>query len=82
MIPFVEDSRSVVIMSETRKYIILAAIMLLLRRRRRRRRLAAATNPTPPRFWVREIFLKREQLGEFHTLVREMRNSDRECFFR
>ena len=33
-------------------------------------------------FWVRQIFAKREQLGEFHTLVQEMRTSDRESFFK
>ena len=68
-------------MSETRKRQILAAVILLLRRRCRRRRSLAAL-PTPPKFWVRDIFEKREELGEFHTLVQEMRNSDRESFFR
>ena len=68
--------------SDTNKRLILAAVILLLRRRRRRRRLLAAAVPTTPQFWVRDIFCKREQLGEFHTLVQEMRNSDRECFFR
>ena len=68
-------------MNTMRESQVLAAVMLLLRRRRhRRRRLAAA--PSPPKFWVREIFAKREQLGEFHTLVQEMRTSDRESFFR
>ena len=59
---------------------VLAAVMLLFHRRRRRRRRLAA-GPTPPKFWVRQIFAKREQLGEFHTLVQEMRTSDRESFF-
>ena len=66
----------------TTNIIILAAVMLLLRRRRRRRRRRLAALPNTPKFWVRDIFLRREELGEFHTLVQEMRNSDRESFFR
>ena len=33
----------------------------------------------PPKFWVRK---KREELGECHHLIQEMRNNDREYFFR
>ena len=36
----------------------------------------------PTKFWVRNIFLKREELGEYHHLIQEMRNDDREYFFR
>ena len=61
---------------------ILAAMLIIFRRRRRRRQLQMAYTRCPPAFWVRDIFLKREQLGEFHTLVQEMRNGDRESFFR
>ena len=34
------------------------------------------------RFWVREIFRKREELGMYGTLVPELRIHDREYFFR
>ena len=52
------------------RYIL--AIILLLRRRRRRRRPRAEKQKVR-QFWIRPIFAKREQLGEFHTLVKEMR---------
>ena len=58
-----------------------AMLMLILRRRRRRRRWLMA-QPAERQFWVRQIFAKRETLGEFHTLVQEMRTSDRESFFK
>ena len=64
------------------KRYLLAAFILLLRRRRRRRQRRLSVKPTVPEFWVREIFAKREQLGEFHTLVKEMRKTDRESSFR
>ena len=40
-------------------------LLLVLKRRHRQRQNR--------RFWVRRIFLKRQELGAFHTLVRELR---------
>ena len=42
---------------------------------RRRRKL-------PKRFWVRPIFTKRRQQGEYHNLLQEMRLSDENSHFR
>ena len=30
------------------------------------------------RFWERQIFSKREELGEYHRLIQELKNGDRE----
>ena len=57
-------------------------LLFLLRRRRKRRTLRRKLTRAPPRFWVRNIFQKREQLGEYHRLIQELRNEDREYFFR
>ena len=46
---------------------------IILRRRQRKRR---------KRFWVRSIFTKRRQQGEYHNLLQEMRLSDEESHFR
>ena len=43
----------------------------LLRRRRRRRE--GAIDEKSKRVWVREIFRRRKEQGEFHNLVRERR---------
>ena len=65
------------------RFLLQALLIVLLRRRRRRRRLQyLLSERAAPSFWQREIYAKREQLGEFHTLVLEMRTSDREMFFR
>ena len=34
------------------------------------------------RFWVREIFQRRNEYGVFYTLMQELRLGDREYFFR
>ena len=34
------------------------------------------------RFWMRRIYLERQQKGEFHLLVREMMLFDHEYFFK
>ena len=34
------------------------------------------------RFWVREIYKKREEQGVFSNLLRELRLDDREYFFK
>ena len=63
----------------------LLLLLLMLRRRRRRRRQLTEVELTAisaaPAFWVREMFAKREELGEFHTLVKEMRENDRNNFY-
>ena len=50
-------------------------LLLLIRRRRRRRR-------ERKRIWVRDIFKKRLQLGEYHSLINEMRLTDHQSFYR
>ena len=57
-------------------------LLLLLRRWKEKRALCRALKCTKRMFWVRNIFRKREELGEFHRLVQELRNEDREYFFR
>ena len=60
-------------------------LLLFLLRRRRKRRAKKQLNKqkrSAPRFWVRSIFKKRDQLGEYHRLVQELRYEDREYFFR
>ena len=47
-------------------------LLLLLRRRRKRRALRRAVKRAKHKFWVRNIFRKLEQLGEFHRLVQEL----------
>ena len=57
-------------------------VLLLLRRGRKRRYLHRATKLASPRFWVRNIFQKPEELGECRCLVEKLRNEDRKYFFR
>ena len=57
-------------------------LLLLLRRKRKRSLRKKKTRRSSPRFWVRSIFEKREKFGEYHRLVQELRNEDREYFFR
>ena len=67
-------------MADVEKEILLQAnLFLLLVLKRRHRQLQ---NRRKHRFWVRKILLKRQELGAFHTLVRELRVSYREYFFR
>ena len=60
----------------------IVAFYLLLLTILRRRRTREAPNARKHRFWVREMYQKREQLGAFHTLARKLRLHDREYFFR
>lgn len=34
------------------------------------------------RFWVRDVFTRRSQLGQYNTLLQELRQNDREYHFR
>ena len=54
-------------------------LLLLTILRRRTREAPDARNPLT---WVREMYQKREELGLYHTLARELRLHDREYFFR
>ena len=67
-------------MADMEEEILLQAnLFLLLVLKRRQLKLQ---NRRKHRFWIRKIFLRRQELGAFHTLVRELRVSDRENFFR
>ena len=58
-------------------------LLLLLRRRRKRKILEQKESErASPKFWVRPIFKKREEFGEYHRLIDELRHGDREYFFR
>ena len=51
-------------------------LLFYLRQRRKRRRKYRK------RCWVREIFQNRFQLGEYQTLLKEMRENDHESFYK
>ena len=74
-----EDESS--ISSEEEEYLTLvraSIIMGLLRRRRRRRGRCRRVR----KVWVRSIYRRRCQQGDFHSLLQEMRLSDPESHFR
>ena len=58
---------------------LLAALLLILRRRRRRLQNQQKRN-RKRRFWVRPIFLRRQDQGAFGNLVEELCLHDREYF--
>ena len=60
----------------------LLLLLLLKKKRRKKRALRRALKRTKRMFWVRNIFRKRKELGEFRRLAQELRNKDREYFFR
>ena len=60
--------------------VLLELFVLLLFRRRRRRKLACEKQQR--RFWVRDVFLRRKRLGQYENLIREIRVTDREMYFR
>ena len=47
-----------------------------------KRAICRALKRTKHMFWVGNIFRKYEELGEFHRLVQELGNEDREYIFR
>ena len=59
-------------------------LLLLLYKNRWRQRAQRAFQRcrAKPRFWVRQRFSKREESGEYHCLIQELKNGDREYFFR
>ena len=61
---------------------LLLLLFLLLKVRKLRKSKCKKNNRRRlSKFWVRNIFKKREELGEYHHLIQEMRNNDREYFF-
>ena len=54
-------------------YLLVIAVLRSRREKEARRKC---------RFWICEIFKKREEFGAYHTLVQELRLSDREFYFR
>ena len=57
----------------------LLAIIALLRKKKL---LLQSKQYKKKKFWVRDLFQARNELGHFHTLVQEMKLKDREYFFR
>ena len=62
--------------------IVLILILLRLLLKRRQLRRLPKRNAVKRKLWVREIFQKRYQQGDFHNLVKELRLGDREFYFR
>ena len=60
----------------------MASLLLIMRRRRKRRGKIEKNSRRDPQFWIRQIFLLREEYGEYHRLIQELREGDREYFFR
>ena len=60
----------------------MASLFLIMRRRRKRRGKIEKNPRRAPRFWVGQIFLLREEYGEYHRLIQELPEGDREYFFR
>ena len=65
-------------MARTRKRNDEEVLLLYLLARRRRRRHDKRRKPR--RIWVHEILQKREELGEFHKLIRELWSHDDRFF--
>ena len=62
--------------------LLLLLFLLLKVRKLRKSKCKENICHRPPKFWVRNIFKKREELGEYHHLIQEMSINDREYFFR
>ena len=63
--------------ADDERLLLLLLLFILIRRRRRLQR-----NQGRRRLWVRGVFLKMKSQGEFGNLVRELRTSNRELYFR
>ena len=57
-------------------------LVLLVRRRRRRRKQQFNNKNKKRKQWVRDIFTRRDELGEYSNLVQELRLGDREFYFK
>ncbi len=57
------------------------ATLLIIIRHRCRHRLQLKKRK-PKRFWVRDIYLRRKELGEYYNLVKELRLGNRQFYYR
>ena len=62
--------------------LLLLLFLLLKVRKLRKSKCKKNIHRRPPKFWVQNIFKKREELGEYRHLIQEMRNDDTEYLFR
>ena len=60
----------------------LSLLLLHKNRRRRRAQRAFRTRHAKPTFWIRQIFSKREELGEYNRFIHDLKNEDRGYFFK
>ena len=62
--------------------LLLLLFLLLKVRKLRKSKCKENIRRRPPKIWVRNIFKKREEFGEYHHLIQEMSINDKEYFFR
>ena len=67
-------------MADDNEIFLFALLVIYILRLRRRRNTRKTIRPK--RFWVREVYRRRQSQGEFNNLVRELRGGDRELYFR
>ena len=67
-------------MADDNEIFLFASLVIFFLRLRRRGN--ARKTIRPKRFWVREVYRRRQSQGEFNNLVRELRGGDRELYFR
>lgn len=60
----------------------MVSLFLITRRKRLRGNEKKKLPRRKPRFWIRSIFQLRSEFGEYHRLIKELRECDREYFFR
>ena len=60
----------------------MASLLLIMIRRRKRWGKIEKNLRRAPRFWIRQIFLLREEYGEYDLLIQEVRKGDPEYFCR
>ena len=53
-------------------------VLILLKQKRKKKKKISKSR----RFWVREIFKKRNQHGLYNNLIQELRFGDREFYFK
>jgi hypothetical protein len=64
------------------EFMEMVPLLLIMRRKRKRKHKKKKITRRNARFWVRKIFQFREEYGEYHRLIQELREGDRENFFR
>ena len=69
-------------MAATNKRFMLLLALNIIAKRRRRRRYNNSSTKELRKYWVRPLFRQREELGSFNILFKQMRQNDREQFFR